>query len=54
MNDFDQNQGRGPKTSLIASGLDWLLAVLIGSCLAMAIISCAEEADPAFTAQVAK
>jgi hypothetical protein len=54
MNDWDENQGRGPKPSLIASGLDWLLAVLIGTCLALALVAWCDEASPAFTAQVSK
>jgi hypothetical protein len=52
MND-DDFQGRGPAPRG-ASGLDWLLAVLFGTCLALALVSWAEEAEPAFTAEVSK
>lgn len=55
MNEDQQaNQGRGTKPSLIATGLDWALAVLIGVCLTMALVAWADEANPSFTAQVSK
>lgn len=56
MNEQDENwaQGRGPRPQLIANGLDWILAVVLGLCLFMALVSWAEEASPAFTAEVSK
>jgi hypothetical protein len=48
MNTHDDNQGRGPDVSR-ASGLDWILAVAIGTCLALAAISWCEEPEPGVT-----